>query len=147
MSDKSFGQHLEDGLTSLGNSLTERSENQKKWNDESRSLGLISTADKLRWLEAEAYRKTRVNKDITQELALIESLRETRKMENRQADRNGEATANGFRFLYSIGAACFFTWAGIVAIVEPTNKVCIQNNLKSDYCEQVRNIGEYFTGK
>lgn len=146
MSDKTFGQHIEDGLKSLGNSLLEYSRDTKKWNDESRTLGLISTADKLRWLEAEAYRKTRVDKDITQELQLMEFLHKTQKFQYQTAEKNGENLAN---LIYALGrlavifGSTFVIWQGLVV----TNKTCLQNQNSSDYCQLVRERVNFFISK
>lgn len=147
MPNKSFGKHIEDGLTSLGNAFVEHSRDAKKWNDESRSLGLISTADKLRWLEAEAYRKTRVDKDITQELQLMEYLLKAQKYQNQLVEKNGESFANFIFLLARIliaSSSAFLLWQGVI---KPTDRTCFQFNKQSDYCQLIREKAYFFIGK
>lgn len=146
MSDKSFGQHVEDGLTSLGNSLEERAKSQKKWDEESRSLGLISTVDKLRWLEAEAYRKTRVDKPIDGELTLMEYLLKTQKYKNQLTEKSNEGLGEFIRLIVRVAAGSAIFW-GVSTIAIETEKICIQDNFKSDYCQIVREKTHFFTGK
>ena len=143
---KTFGQHIEDGFKSLGNSLLKHSRDTKKWNDESRSLGLISTTDKLRWLEAEAYRKTRVDKDISQELQLMEYLHKTQRFQHQTAEKNGENLADliyAVSRLVVIFGSTFIIWQGSVV----TNKTCLQNQNSSDYCQLVREKVNFFISK
>lgn len=138
--------NIRKGLESLGNSLVEHAREKHKWNDESRSLGLISTTDKLRWLEAEAYRKTRVDKDISQELQLMEYLHKTQRFQHQTAEKNSENLAD---LIYAVGrlavifGSTFFIWQGLIV----TNKTCLQNQNSSDYCQLVRERVNFFISK
>lgn len=144
MSAKNIGHHLEVGLRAIGDALVQRARDKKQWDDESRSLGLISTTDKLRWLEAEAYRKTRVDKDVTQELNLLNYLRQARKFEIEEDAIIGEA-----RFVFASQVLSFvvFTLTFHFFVYSPTNKACFQQNLNSEYCKVVKDKTEFFTGK
>lgn len=144
MSAKNFGHHLETGLKAIAEALVERAKDKKRWDDESRSLGLISTTDKLRWLEAEAYRKTRVDKDISQELSLLEYLRQTRKFEIEEDAIIGEAR---IVFASQVLGTVVATLAVYFLVYLPTNKACFQQNLNSEYCKVVKQRTEFFTGK
>jgi hypothetical protein len=146
MSDKTFAQHIEDGLKSLGTSMLERQKNTKQWDDESKALGLIKTADKSRLLEAEAYRKTRVGKDINQDLQLLEYLLKAQKYQNQLADLNARTFENILAFLLrGVIFSSFFAslWFGLL---KPTNNNCLVNKVKSDYCQIVREKVYFFTG-
>lgn len=143
MSAKNFGQHLEIGLKAIAEALVQKAREKKRWDDESRSLGLISTDDKLRWLEAEAYRKTRVDKDITQELHLLEYLRQARKFEIEQEVIVGEIN---LVFASQVLSTVIVTLAVYFLVFLPTNKACFQESLSSEYCKIVKQKVEFFTG-
>ena len=144
MSAKNFGRHLETGLKAIAEALVERAKDKKRWDDESRSLGLISTTDKLRWLEAEAYRKTRVDKDISQELRLLKYLRQARKFEIREDAIAGELK---IVFASQVLSTVIATLAVYFLVYFPTNKACFQENFNSEYCKIVKHNSEFFTGK
>lgn len=143
MSAKSFGHHIETGLKAVAEALVERARDKKRWDNESRSLGLISTTDKLRWLEAEAYRKTRVNKDVTQELRLLEYLRQAEKQ-----DIDKSAIVEEIKIV--IASQLLRTVIAVLTVYFlvyfPTNKGCFQQNINSEYCKLVKHQTEFFTG-
>lgn len=109
--------------------------------------GLISTEQKLEILEIQAYVKTRADKDITQELVLMEYLLKVQKYKNQLTQKSNEGLGD---FIYAVSrlavifGSSFVLWQGLLV---PTNQACVQNKAKSTYCEQVRSIDEYFTGK
>lgn len=81
-----LGQHIETGLTNLGNALERAKQNDIDWQRESYQLGLISDEDKIRVLIQELYRKAHVGKDTSDLRAVIEMI--SNRVEDERAYRH-----------------------------------------------------------
>lgn len=81
-----LGQHIETGLTNLGNALERAKQNDIDWQRESYQLGLISDEDKIRVLMQELYRKAHVGKDTSDLRAVIEMI--SNRVEDERAYRH-----------------------------------------------------------
>lgn len=145
MSKKSFGEHIEDGLSLLGDGFSSFGERiykihreSREHNDESISLGLISDTDKLRMLKADLYRKARAEGNVKDLVSAITTI-EASLYQQFQRDNTLEAVAS--RFITSL----FLVGITAVTLSFPITYAC--GHSQSHFCRNSGVLTDWVTSE
>lgn len=129
-----FGQHLEYGLTHLGDKLCEIYNKHQEHEAETISLGLFSDKEKLELLKAEMYRATRARGNTE----YIANLRSTIEVLEALIDRKHKREYHPYNLLSSLISSLFVLSFLIGCFSFPISAIC--KNYHSQFCNTSRQI-------
>lgn len=139
---KSFGQHVEDGLTFLGDAHIKGKDHEL----ETLKLGLLTDEEKLRMLKQDLYRQARGDRDSINIRLAIETLEDSldRKLQ-RQVITNVmpipllDTFVSVVRLVFGSGFLLFM----LFCFATFHSETCTPKN-DSQFCREVGEIGKYF---